>query len=60
MFLLVLLVVFPNPTELGENPAYDSLKDSRGIQAPYLYYGDIIGEDVKKTYKCAGESHQFK
>ena len=39
---------FPNPTELGENPAYDSLKDSRGIQAPYLYYGDIIGEDVKK------------
>ena len=32
---------FPN-LQLGENPAYDSLKDSRGIQAPYLYYGNII------------------
>ena len=40
---------FPNPTELGENPAYDSLKDSRGIQAPYLYYGDIIGQRVRNV-----------
>ena len=40
---------FPSPTELGENPAYDSLKDSRGIQAPYLYYGDIIGQRVRNV-----------
>lgn len=40
---------FPNPTELGENPAYDSLKDSRGIQTPYLYYGDIIGQRVRNV-----------
>lgn len=40
---------FPNPTEQGENPAYDSLKDSRGIQAPYLYYGDIIGQRVRNV-----------
>lgn len=39
----------PSPTELGENPAYDSLKDSRGIQAPYLYYGDIIGQRVRNV-----------
>lgn len=40
---------FPNPIELGENPAYDSLKDSRGIQTPYLYYGDIIGQRVRNV-----------
>ena len=40
---------FPTSYRAWGNPAYDSLKDSRGIQAPYLYYGDIIGQRVRNV-----------